>query len=65
MRVKVAALALSSANGLLLKGGKEATHSNKALMAVVNEALETIGATNAISLVNKVATFSIKNKHDG
>jgi len=49
---QVAALALSSANGLLLKGGKEASHSNKALMDVVKEALATVGAQDAISLVN-------------
>jgi delta-1-pyrroline-5-carboxylate synthetase len=48
----VAALAISSANGLLLKGGKEATHSNRALMQLVIEALDTVGATDAISLVN-------------
>lgn len=47
----MAALALSSANGLLLKGGKEAVHSNKALMGLVTEALSTVGASNAISLV--------------
>jgi Gamma-glutamyl phosphate reductase len=35
-----------------LKGGKEAAHSNKALMDLVTEALDTVGATNAISLVN-------------
>ncbi|XP_003242657.1 delta-1-pyrroline-5-carboxylate synthase [Acyrthosiphon pisum] len=49
---QVAALALSSANGLLLKGGKEASHSNKALMDVVKEALATVGAQDAISLVS-------------
>lgn len=52
MRLQVAALALSSANGLLLKGGKEAFHSNKALMEVVKEALATVGAQDAVSLVN-------------
>lgn len=49
---QVAALAMASANGLLLKGGKEAAHSNKALMDLVKEALGSVGAEDAISLVS-------------
>ena len=49
---QVAALAISSANGLLLKGGSEAAHSNRALMDLVRQALEPVSANNAISLVS-------------
>lgn len=49
---QVAALAMASANGLLLKGGKEAAHSNRALMELVKESLASVDAENAISLVS-------------
>lgn len=37
---QIAALALASGNGLLLKGGKEASHSNAAIHEVISEAIE-------------------------
>ena len=50
--LQVAALAISSANGLLLKGGKEASHSNKLLHQLVGEALEPFVPRETIALVN-------------
>jgi gamma-glutamyl phosphate reductase len=37
---QIAALALASGNGLLLKGGKEAIHSNEAIHKVIGDAVE-------------------------
>eukprot|EP00198_Chlamydomonas_reinhardtii_P006367 XP_001695703.1 glutamic-gamma-semialdehyde dehydrogenase [Chlamydomonas reinhardtii] len=47
---QIASLAIRSGNGLLLKGGKEATHSNAALHKVIVEALGPMGS-DLIALV--------------
>ncbi|GAB6026238.1 hypothetical protein CHUAL_012447 [Chamberlinius hualienensis] len=49
---QVASLAISTANGLLLKGGKEATHTNNYLMNLINESLAMHGAADAVALVS-------------
>jgi len=49
---QVASLAIASANGLLMKGGKEANNSNNILMRLVKEALGRYGCADAISLVS-------------
>lgn len=45
---QIAALALASGNGLLLKGGKEATHSNMAIHQLIGDAIEQ-GSNGQIS----------------
>ncbi len=49
---QVASLAIASANGLLLKGGSEASHTNTLLMGIVNQALGEYGCSDAISMVS-------------
>ncbi len=48
---QVACLAIATANGLLLKGGKEATETNKVLFKIVREALGQFGCSDAIAMV--------------
>lgn len=48
---------MSSGNGLLLKGGKEANYTNQYLMKLVEEALAVHGASEAISLVSMIVIY--------
>ena len=49
---QVASLAIASANGLLLKGGREAQQTNTVLMKIVHDALGSFGCADAISMVS-------------
>ena len=48
---QVASLAIASANGLLLKGGSEASHSNEIMLSIVKSALQQYNCADAISMV--------------
>ena len=66
--VQVSGLAIATANGLLLKGGKEAAHSNKCLYALVQEALAsevpahrgTVGLVDGREQVEELVCLSNK-----
>ncbi|XP_032890120.1 delta-1-pyrroline-5-carboxylate synthase isoform X2 [Amblyraja radiata] len=49
---QVSALAVASGNGLLLKGGREASHSNRMLHRLTQEALSLHGVGEAVQLVS-------------
>lgn len=39
---QISALAIKSSNAVILKGGKESIHTNKAILGIINSALDTI-----------------------
>lgn len=46
-----AALAIKSGNAIILKGGKEAQHSNRSLMSVIEKSLKGILPAGSVSLI--------------
>ena len=46
-----AALAIKSGNAIILKGGKEALHSNLAFMEVINKAIQSILPLGSVNLI--------------
>ena len=56
---QVASLAIASANGLLLKGGSEASHSNEIMLSIVKSALEKHDCSDAISMVGVIAKIIV------
>jgi glutamate-5-semialdehyde dehydrogenase len=49
---QIAALAIRSGNAVLLKGGREAAHSNEAIGAIIRDVLERHGVDGAVQLVS-------------
>lgn len=54
LATQVAGLAIATGNGLLIKGGSEALHSNQCLYGLVKEALKEYGIDGAIALVRTI-----------
>ncbi|CAL4065156.1 unnamed protein product [Meganyctiphanes norvegica] len=50
--LQLAALSIGTGNGLLLKSSNETSHSAKVIIDLINEALGSVGARDAISLIS-------------
>ena len=51
---QISGLSIATGNGLLLKGGSEASHSNKYLHGLVQEALAIHDCSIAVQLVSNI-----------
>lgn len=58
--MQVSALAIASGNALLLKGGREASNTNRILHQLTQEALSVHGVADAIQLVSRFKTAPVK-----
>ncbi|KAI8090301.1 glutamate-5-semialdehyde dehydrogenase [Gilbertella persicaria] len=59
--VNISCLALKSGNAVILKGGKEATHTNAALARVIQDALDSLPESNGIP---KTAVQIVETRED-
>ena len=62
---QIAALSICSGNGLLLKGGSEAKHSNEILTKLMQDALEPFAPRETIALVSEVLLLYLEIKTHG
>ena len=63
------ALAIKSGNAIILKGGKEAIHSNRIIAKYLTEALNSVDATlkdalQFIDSTDRAATYALLGQHD-
>src|ERR1041385_7459526 len=49
---QIASLAIRTGNAVLLKGGREAAHSNQALVEIIRDVLTTHGIPDAVQLIS-------------
>ena len=65
--VDIASLCIKTNNVCVLKGGKEAIHSNRILVQIINEAIKNLLPTHAITLIetkHREETFDLIQAHD-
>lgn len=63
--IQIAGLSIASGNGLMLKGGKEALHSNRFLHSLVQEALAEVTNADAVTFLEGREEVSRMLEHKG